>query len=74
MGVMVEKKSWDLGADIYTPGKPGDALRSLKDPASIPNPLKPGEGYPIITINATLEQLITAAFILTVVLTIKLPI
>ena len=25
----------DLGADIYTPGKPGDALRSLKDPASI---------------------------------------
>ncbi|MDA1898591.1 M4 family metallopeptidase [Bacillus cereus group sp. BcHK28] len=46
MGVMVEKKSWDLGADIYTPGKPGDALRSLKDPASIPNPLKPGEGYP----------------------------
>lgn len=46
MGVMVEKKSWDLGADIYTPGKPDDALRSLKDPASIPNPLKPGEGYP----------------------------
>ena len=46
MGVMVEKKSWDLGADIYTPGKPGDALRSLKDPASIPNPLKPSEGYP----------------------------
>ena len=30
MGVMVEKKSWDLGADIYTPDKPGDALRSLK--------------------------------------------
>lgn len=46
MGVMVEKKSWDLGADIYTPDKPGDALRSLKDPASIPNPLKPSEGYP----------------------------
>ena len=41
MGVMVEKKSWDLGADIYTHGKHGDALRSLKDPASIPNPLKP---------------------------------
>ncbi len=46
MGVMVEKKDWDLGADIYTPDKPGDALRSLKDPASIPNPLKPSEGYP----------------------------
>lgn len=46
MGVMVEKKSWGLGADIYTPDKPGDALRSLKDPASIPNPLKPSEGYP----------------------------
>lgn len=46
MGVMVEKKSWDIGADIYTPDKPGDALRSLKDPASIPNPLKPSEGYP----------------------------
>ena len=30
MGVMVEKKR-DLGADIYTPDKPGDALRSLKD-------------------------------------------
>nr|ADR72651.1 neutral protease B [Bacillus sp. PPB15] len=45
-GVMVEKKSWDIGADIYTPDKPGDALRSLKDPASIPNPLKPSEGYP----------------------------
>ncbi|EOA3903060.1 M4 family metallopeptidase [Bacillus cytotoxicus] len=46
MGVMVEKKSWDIGADIYTPDIEGDALRSLKDPASIPNPLKPGEGYP----------------------------
>nr|WP_282597794.1 M4 family metallopeptidase [Bacillus cytotoxicus] len=46
MGVMVEKKNWDIGADIYTPDIEGDALRSLKDPASIPNPLKPGEGYP----------------------------
>nr|WP_084157821.1 M4 family metallopeptidase [Bacillus manliponensis] len=45
-GAMVDRDDWQLGEDIYTPGKDGDALRSLSDPASIPNPLKPSEGYP----------------------------
>lgn len=45
-GAMVDRDDWELGEDIYTPGKPGDALRSLSNPASIPNPLKPTEGYP----------------------------
>ncbi|KEK21224.1 peptidase M4 [Bacillus manliponensis] len=45
-GAMVDRDDWLLGEDVYTPGVEGDALRSLSDPASIPNPLKPSEGYP----------------------------
>ncbi|SFD23705.1 neutral peptidase B. Metallo peptidase. MEROPS family M04 [Bacillus sp. 491mf] len=46
MGAMVDRDDWELGEDIYTPEMRGTVLRSLKDPASIPNPLKPSEGYP----------------------------
>ncbi|MCP1125901.1 M4 family metallopeptidase [Bacillus sp. 3103sda1] len=46
MGAMVDRDDWEMGEDIYTPGKAGDALRSLSNPAAIPNPLKPTEGYP----------------------------
>ncbi|TCP29219.1 neutral peptidase B [Scopulibacillus darangshiensis] len=46
MGAMVDRDDWQMGEDIYTPDIEGDALRSLNDPASIPNPLNPSEGYP----------------------------
>lgn len=46
MGAMVDRDDWEMGEDIYTPDKPGDALRSLSNPAALPNPLKPTEGYP----------------------------
>ncbi|MGG0237234.1 M4 family metallopeptidase [Bacillus rhizoplanae] len=46
MGAMVDRDDWEMGEDIYTPGKAGDALRSLSNPAALPNPLKPTEGYP----------------------------
>ncbi|WP_144569241.1 M4 family metallopeptidase [Bacillus pseudomycoides] len=29
---------WEIGEDIYTPGKPGDALRSMSDPAKYGDP------------------------------------
>ncbi len=37
MGTMVDREDWKLGEDIYTPGVEGDALRTLKDPASYTN-------------------------------------
>ncbi|MGC4377612.1 M4 family metallopeptidase [Fictibacillus sp. Mic-4] len=43
MGAMVERKNWDVGEEVSVSGKP---LRSMSDPASIKNPLKPTEGYP----------------------------
>lgn len=46
MGAMVDRDDWNMGEDIYAPDKRGTVLRSLSDPASIPNPLKPTEGYP----------------------------
>ncbi|PEZ06642.1 peptidase M4 family protein [Bacillus sp. AFS018417] len=46
MGAMVDRDDWEMGEDIYTPDKAGDALRSLSNPAALPNPLKPTEGYP----------------------------
>ncbi|MCP3032050.1 M4 family metallopeptidase [Halobacillus sp. A1] len=46
LGAMVDRDDWLMGEDIYTPGIEGDALRSLKDPSSIPNPLEEGKGYP----------------------------
>ncbi|MGG2094683.1 M4 family metallopeptidase [Bacillus sp. S13(2024)] len=46
MGAMVDRDDWNMGEDIYAPDKRGSVLRSLSDPASIPNPLKPTEGYP----------------------------
>ncbi|MEI4830059.1 M4 family metallopeptidase [Bacillus sp. FJAT-53711] len=46
MGAMVDRDDWNMGEDIYAPDKRGTVLRSLSDPASIPNPLKPKEGYP----------------------------
>ncbi|WP_440602988.1 M4 family metallopeptidase [Bacillus sp. GB_SG_008] len=46
MGAMVDRDDWEMGEDIYTPDKQGDAFRSLSNPAAIPNPLKPTEGYP----------------------------
>lgn len=38
MGVMVDSKNWLLGEDIYTPGKRGDALRSMSDPKKYGQP------------------------------------
>ena len=46
MGAMVDRDDWDMGEDIYAPEMRGTVLRSLSNPASIPNPLKPSEGYP----------------------------
>lgn len=45
-GVMVDRDDWETGEDIYTPDIAGDAMRSLSDPSSIPNPLDPTMGYP----------------------------
>ncbi|MCH5585545.1 M4 family metallopeptidase [Shimazuella sp. AN120528] len=38
MGVMVDSDDWLLGEDIYTPNKPGDALRSMADPTKYNQP------------------------------------
>ncbi|ASK63919.1 peptidase M4 family protein [Virgibacillus phasianinus] len=38
-GAMVDREDWKLGEDVYTPGVEGDALRTLKDPASYTNAL-----------------------------------
>lgn len=38
-GAMVDRDDWEAGEDIYTPNIAGDAMCSLSDPASIPNPL-----------------------------------
>ncbi|MEC3884644.1 M4 family metallopeptidase [Halobacillus sp. HZG1] len=46
LGAMVDRDDWLMGEDIYTPGKEGDGLRSLKDPSSIPHPFYPDRGYP----------------------------
>lgn len=45
-GVMVDRDDWETGEDIYTPDIAGDAMRSLSDPSSIPNPLDPTMGNP----------------------------
>jgi bacillolysin len=37
-GVMVDRDDWLLGEDAYTPGTPGDALRSLADPTVFGQP------------------------------------
>ncbi|MFD2924032.1 M4 family metallopeptidase [Halobacillus naozhouensis] len=39
MGTMVDREDWKMGEDVYTPGIEGDALRTLKDPASYTNAL-----------------------------------
>lgn len=46
MGAMVDRDDWEIGEDIYLQGEKVQGLRSLKDPASIPNPINPKEGYP----------------------------
>jgi Zn-dependent metalloprotease len=38
MGVMVDADNWLLGEDVYTPDKPGDALRSMSDPKKYNQP------------------------------------
>lgn len=38
MGVMVDTDNWLLGEDVYTPNKPGDALRSMSDPKKYNQP------------------------------------
>lgn len=42
-GAMVDRDDWLMGEDLSYTGKP---MRSLSDPASIPNPLNPSQGYP----------------------------
>lgn len=37
-GVMVDRNDWLLGEDVYTPQTPGDALRSLSNPAQYGQP------------------------------------
>lgn len=37
-GAMVDDDDWQMGEDIYTPGTPGDALRSLEDPTLYGDP------------------------------------
>lgn len=37
-GVMVDRDDWLLGEDVYTPNTPGDALRSLSNPALFGQP------------------------------------
>ncbi|UOQ94655.1 M4 family metallopeptidase [Halobacillus shinanisalinarum] len=39
LGVMVDREDWKIGEDVYTPEIEGDALRTLKDPASATNAL-----------------------------------
>lgn len=35
---MVDTRNWDLGEDVFTPGTPGDALRSLEEPTRYGQP------------------------------------
>ncbi len=37
-GAMVDRDDWLMGEDVYTPGTPGDALRSLSDPSAYGDP------------------------------------
>ncbi|MEJ8545025.1 M4 family metallopeptidase [Brevibacillus borstelensis] len=37
-GAMVDDDDWLMGEDVYTPGTPGDALRSLEDPTAYGDP------------------------------------
>ncbi len=37
-GAMVDRDDWEIGEDIFTPDIPGDALRSLSDPAKYNHP------------------------------------
>ncbi|MHB1390995.1 MAG: M4 family metallopeptidase [Thermoleophilia bacterium] len=37
-GAMVDRADWLIGEDIYTPGTPGDALRSLSNPTQYGQP------------------------------------
>jgi thermolysin len=37
-GAMVDRDDWLMGEEIYTPGTPGDALRSLSNPAAYGDP------------------------------------
>ncbi|MDO8737313.1 MAG: M4 family metallopeptidase [Thermoleophilia bacterium] len=37
-GVMVDRDDWLLGEDVYTPNTPGDALRSVSNPAQYGQP------------------------------------
>ncbi|WP_079529570.1 M4 family metallopeptidase [Halobacillus hunanensis] len=39
LGTMVDREDWKMGEDVYTPDIEGDALRTLKDPASYTNAL-----------------------------------
>ena len=54
---------WEIGEDIYTPGKAGDALRSMSDPTKY--------GDPIIILSVTQVLVITVAFIQIAVLLTK---
>jgi Zn-dependent metalloprotease len=38
MGVMVDSDDWLIGEDVYTPNKPGDALRSMSEPTKYKQP------------------------------------
>jgi Zn-dependent metalloprotease len=38
IGVMVDDTNWLLGEDVYTPNKPGDALRSMSEPTKYNQP------------------------------------
>jgi Zn-dependent metalloprotease len=38
MGVMIDDNDWLLGEDVYTPNKPGDALRSMSNPKKYNQP------------------------------------
>lgn len=37
-GAMVDRDDWLMGEDVYTPGTPGDALRSLSNPPAYGQP------------------------------------
>ncbi|MFA5802459.1 MAG: M4 family metallopeptidase [Thermoleophilia bacterium] len=37
-GVMVDRDDWLMGEDVYTPGTPGDALRSMSNPTTYGQP------------------------------------
>ncbi|KGX92450.1 peptidase M4 [Pontibacillus halophilus JSM 076056 = DSM 19796] len=44
-GYFVEPNDWDLGEDVYTPGKAGDALRSLSNPERYGQPAHMDDFY-----------------------------